>query len=172
MGPLFETARAIARGGGRFALAIVAGRNEALRRRLETVAWEVPTTVYGFERRMPELMQAARILVSKAGPGTITEAMNAGLPMVLYSYLPGQEEGNAAYVVGVGAGVWAPGPEAAAAAVGAWLARPAEIERAASAARAAARPDAARAVARLLAAQAARKPPLAAGMAAEFGRTA
>ncbi len=28
------------------------------------------------------------------GPGTITEAINAGLPMVLYSRLPGQEDGN------------------------------------------------------------------------------
>ena len=124
MGPLFETARALARGGGTFALAIVAGRNEALRRRLEAAPWEVPTQIYGFERRMPEMIRAATLLVSKAGPGTITEAMNAGLPMVLYSYVPGQEEGNAAYVVETGAGVWAPGAEATAAAVRRWLARP------------------------------------------------
>ncbi|HET7011125.1 MAG TPA: glycosyltransferase [Anaerolineales bacterium] len=157
MGPLFETARAIAQGGGRFALAVIAGRNENLRRRMEAAAWDVPTTIYGFERRMPEMMRAARFLVTKAGPGTIAEALNAGLPMVLYSYLPGQEEGNAGYVVDIGAGIWAPGPEATAAAVRAWLARPEEVARAAQAAQAAARPDAGRAVARLLAAYAERR---------------
>ena len=151
MGPLYETARAIARGGGRFALAVVAGRNEPLRRRLEAAPWDVPTTVYGFERRIPEMMRAARVLVTKAGPSTIAEALNAGLPMVLYSYLPGQEEGNAAYVVEIGAGVWAPGAEATAAAVRAWLARPEDVDRAARAAQAAARPEAAKTVARLLA---------------------
>jgi 1,2-diacylglycerol 3-beta-galactosyltransferase len=151
MGPLFETARALARSGGPFALAVVAGRNEALRRRLASAAWEVPTQIYGFERRMPEMMRAATLLVSKAGPGTITEAMNAGLPMVLYSYVPGQEEGNAAYVVETGAGVWAPGAEATAAAVRRWLDRPDDIARASRAALAAARPQAARDIARLLA---------------------
>ena len=151
MGPVFEPARALARGGGSFALAIVAGRNESLRRRLAAATWDVPTKIYGFERRMPDMMRAATLLVSKAGPGTITEAMNAGLPMVLYSYVPGQEEGNAAYVVETGAGVWAPGPEATAAAVRRWLARPGEIDRASRAARTAARPQAAREVARLLA---------------------
>jgi len=151
MGPLFETARALARGGGSFALAIVAGRNETLRHRLNAATWDVPTKIYGFERRMPDMMRAATLLVTKAGPGTITEAMNAGLPMVLYSYVPGQEEGNAAYVVVTGAGVWAPGPEATAAAVRRWLARPDEIARASRAALTAARPQAAREVARLLA---------------------
>jgi len=151
MGPLFETARALARSAGSFALAIVAGRNETLRRRLTAATWDVPTTIYGFERRIPDMMRAATLLVTKAGPGTITEAMNAGLPMVLYSYVPGQEEGNAAYVVETGAGVWAPGPEATAAAVRRWLARPDEVARASRAAQSAARPQAAREVARLLA---------------------
>lgn len=106
MGPLFETACAIARSGVRAGLAIVTGRNESLRRRLEQVAWEIPTWVYGFEQRMPEMMQAATLLVTKAGPSTIAEAANAGLPVVLYSYLPGQEEGNVDFVVSRGLGRW------------------------------------------------------------------
>ena len=110
MGPLFETARAVARSGLQAALAIVSGRNAALQRRLEQVEWEIPTWVYGFEQRMPEMMQAATILVTKAGPSTIAEAANAGLPLVLYSCLPGQEEGNVEYVVTGGLGRWAPGP--------------------------------------------------------------
>jgi 1,2-diacylglycerol 3-beta-galactosyltransferase len=147
MGPLFETARAIARSGTNAALAIVAGRNESLRRRLEQVAWEVPTRVYGFEQRMPEMMRAATLLVTKAGPSTIAEATNAGLPLILYSYLPGQEEGNVDFVVTGGLGRWAPGPAQSARAVQELLANPDELERAAAACRLAARPQAAATIA-------------------------
>jgi 1,2-diacylglycerol 3-beta-galactosyltransferase len=143
MGPLFESARAIARSGVKAGLAIVTGRNEKLRRRLEQVSWEIPTKVYGFEQRMPQMMQAATLLVTKAGPSTIAEAANAGLPVVLYSYLPGQEEGNIEFVVDGGLGRWAPGAVQTAAAVRDLLANPEELERAATACRQAARPRAA-----------------------------
>ena len=147
MGPLAETAHAIARGGGDFGLAVIAGRNKRLRAELEAVAWPIPTFIYGFERRIPEMMQAATLLVTKAGPGTISEALNAGLPMVLYSRLPGQEDGNVRYVVEKGVGVWAPGPDGTAAAVQGWLGQPQALSQAATRCREAARPRAARAVA-------------------------
>jgi 1,2-diacylglycerol 3-beta-galactosyltransferase len=92
---------------------------------------------------MPTMMRAADILVTKAGPGTISEALNAGLPMVLYSRLPGQEEGNVQYVEDEGAGVWAPGPRNAAQAVAHWLESPEELARYAEACRRIARPTAA-----------------------------
>jgi 1,2-diacylglycerol 3-beta-galactosyltransferase len=147
MGPLADTARAIAAAGGEFGLAVIAGRNERLRAELQAVDWPVPTFIYGFERRIPEMMQAATLLVTKAGPGTISEALNAGLPMVLYSRLPGQEDGNVRYVVDEGVGVWAPGPERTAAAVGRWLRDPQALAAASRRCREAARPNAARAVA-------------------------
>ena len=59
--------------------------------------------------------------MTKAGPSSIVEAFNAGLPLILSSALPGQEQGNVTYVVQEGAGVWAPGPEKVAQAVRAWL---------------------------------------------------
>jgi 1,2-diacylglycerol 3-beta-galactosyltransferase len=147
MGPLFETACAIARSGVKAGLAIVTGRNASLRRRLEQVDWEIPTWVYGFEQRMPQMMQAATLLVTKAGPSTIAEAVNAGLPVVLYSYLPGQEEGNVEFVVKCGLGRWAPGPVQTSAAVRELLAHPEELERAALACRRVARPRAAEEIA-------------------------
>lgn len=151
MGPLFEAARAIALSGVNASLAIVTGRNETLRARLASVEWEVPTFVYGFEHRMPEMMQAATILVTKAGPSTIAEAAIAGLPLVLYSYLPGQEDGNVEFVVEGGLGRWAPGPSQTAAAVRDLLEQPGEYARAADACRRAARPAAAADVARAIA---------------------
>lgn len=151
MGPLFETARTIAALGARLGLAVVAGRNNALEARLKSIDWEVPTFVYGFERRMPQLMRAANLIVSKAGPGTITEAVNAHLPMVLYSRLPGQEDGNVDYVIKHGLGVWAPSPDQAALAVRRWLQSPELLEHASNRCAKVARPDAAGTIARAIA---------------------
>jgi len=53
----------------------------------------------GFVNNMAEYMVAADILITKAGPGTIAEAASVGLPVMLTSYLPGQEEGNVDFVV-------------------------------------------------------------------------
>jgi 1,2-diacylglycerol 3-beta-galactosyltransferase len=150
MGPIYQTARAIARLRMNFALAVVAGRNESLYRRLKQVDWEVPTMIHGFERRMPELMQAATLLVTKAGPGTIIEAVNAGLPMVLYNRIPGQEDGNVDYVVEKGIGTWAPSPRSTATAVRRWLEQPAAMRRAKETALEIARPSAAVEIAEIL----------------------
>merc|ERR1712146_111054 len=49
---------------------------------------------------------ASNILVTKAGPGTIAEAMIVGLPLVLSTFLPGQEAGNVPYVVDGGFGLY------------------------------------------------------------------
>jgi 1,2-diacylglycerol 3-beta-galactosyltransferase len=89
-------------------LAVITGRNQKLKERLEAATWPDHTFIYGFVRNMPDMMEAADILLTKAGPGTISEALNAGLPMILYSRLPGQEDGNIHYVVDEGAGIWAP----------------------------------------------------------------
>ena len=53
----------------------------------------------GFITQMAEYMVAADVLVSKAGPGTIAEAASVSLPVMLTSFLPGQEEGNVDYVI-------------------------------------------------------------------------
>merc|ERR1719203_837273 len=62
---------------------------------------ETPVAVVGlgFITRMAEYMVAADVLVSKAGPGTIGEAASLSLPVMLTSFLPGQEEGNVDYVI-------------------------------------------------------------------------
>ncbi|EZG67295.1 monogalactosyldiacylglycerol synthase [Gregarina niphandrodes] len=44
-------------------------------------------------------MGASDLIVTKAGPGTIAEATTRGLPVLLSSYMPGQEEGNVSYVL-------------------------------------------------------------------------
>lgn len=151
MGPLEKVALAIDNARLQVSLAIIAGRNHTLRERLEKVKWRIPTFVYGFVREMPDFMRAADVLVTKAGPGTISEALNASLPMILYSRLPGQEDGNVSYVVSNGAGVWAPHPDQIVTALQTWLKRPDERALAAQACTQLARPQAARQIARILA---------------------
>ncbi|MDQ5943343.1 MAG: hypothetical protein QG675_111 [Patescibacteria group bacterium] len=88
-------------------LAIVAGRNENLYQALAQRKFKNPITLYRFSTEIPKLMHASDVLLTKAGPGTITESIVSRLPIVLYDFLPGQEEGNILYVVESGAGVWA-----------------------------------------------------------------
>jgi 1,2-diacylglycerol 3-beta-galactosyltransferase len=150
MGPLFDTARAIMYTSPECALVVITGRNEKLRHQMETVEWTVPTRIYGFVSNMPEFMNAADILVTKAGPGTISEALACGLPMVLYSRIPGQEDGNVRYVVEEGAGRWAPGSERTSNAVRRWIVNPKIRESAAASCKRIARPQAADDIADLI----------------------
>jgi 1,2-diacylglycerol 3-beta-galactosyltransferase len=150
MGPLARTARAIDESGLDLGMVIVCGRNEKLKANLESETWENPTFIYGFRRDMPEFMRAADIIVTKAGPGTIAEALNANLPIILYSKLPGQEDGNVTYVLETGTGVWAPKPQLVVRALTRWISRPQERERVIENTRRAARPDSARRIAQVL----------------------
>jgi UDP-N-acetylglucosamine:LPS N-acetylglucosamine transferase len=65
--------------------------------------------VLGFVDNMAEWLRAADVAITKAGPGTIAEAMACGTPMLLTSYVPGQERGNVSFVVDTGSGRWVPG---------------------------------------------------------------
>ncbi len=151
MGPLKKTAQAIALSGLPVALAVIAGRNKHLKDSLENMEWPLPTYIYGFVREMPDFMRAADVLVTKAGPGTISEAFNAALPIILYSRLPGQEDGNVSYTVSEGAAVWAPTPEEIVSALEVWIKHPETRLKAQEACRRLARPRAAHDIAAILA---------------------
>jgi len=147
MGPLGKTARAIAISGLDVSLAIVTGRNHRLKAHLESHDWPVPVHIYGFTHELPDFMRAADVLVTKAGPGTIAEALNAGLPMILYARLPGQEDGNVTFVVDEQVGVWAPQPKRVVQTLQEWVQNPEIRLKYAENCRRAARPDAARQIA-------------------------
>ncbi len=150
MGPLAKTAREIDASGLDLSLVIVCGRNQRLKATLEAQKWENPTFIYGFTRDMPDFMRASDFIVTKAGPGTIAEALNAELPIILYSKLPGQEDGNVTFVEEEGAGVWAPKPQDVVRALTRWIMRPAEKKTVIENCRRAGRPEAARTIARII----------------------
>ncbi len=99
-GKLLPTALSLARAKLPIHLVVVCGRNESLRQRLDelSIALPTPMTVLGFTDKIPELFHAADLLVTKAGPGSLAEANAAGLPVVVYDYVPGQERGNVEFV--------------------------------------------------------------------------
>jgi 1,2-diacylglycerol 3-beta-galactosyltransferase len=114
MGPLVATARAVDAQPMNCQLVVIAGRNQALKDSLESISWQRPTRIYGFVDNMQVFMRAADVLITKAGPATITEAALVGLPMILSGAIKYQESPNVDYVVSQGAGVYAPGPKRAA----------------------------------------------------------
>lgn len=81
-------------------LLIVSGRNTRLYAHLQRIraSLRVPAKIFGFVHNMPEMMRAADVIITKAGPGTICEALACGLPIILSAFVPGQEEGNVTFV--------------------------------------------------------------------------
>lgn len=150
MGPLARTAQEIDASGLDLSLVIVCGRNQKLKAALEAYKWENPAFIYGFTREMPDFMRASDFIVTKAGPGTIAEALNAELPIILYSKLPGQEDGNVTFVQEEGAGVWAPTPQEVVRTLTRWISRPTERQKVIENCRRAGRPEAARTIAKTI----------------------
>ena len=154
MGPLAGIAHAIDESDLNATLVIIAGRNAKLEAELKVVKWGNSTFTYGFVNAMPDFMWAADFIVTKAGPGTIAEALIAGLPIILYAKLYGQENGNVDFVENEKVGVWAPNPAKVVRTLRRWISKPGEREAVIANCRRAARPDATRTIAHFLGAYA------------------
>jgi 1,2-diacylglycerol 3-beta-galactosyltransferase len=102
-------------------MAIIAGRNAELLRQLREASWPIPVTSLGFTEAMADWLAASDLLISKAGPGTLAEATCLGVPVLITGYIPGQEEGNVAWIEHNGAGAFAQEPERVATIVTQWL---------------------------------------------------
>ncbi|HZZ66212.1 MAG TPA: glycosyltransferase [Candidatus Baltobacteraceae bacterium] len=82
------------------AVAIV-GRSSRVEQRVLERAHRVhyPVRVVRFVHNVQDYMHASDVLITKPGGLTSSEALAAGLPMVLFKPLPGQEERNTRYLV-------------------------------------------------------------------------
>jgi UDP-N-acetylglucosamine:LPS N-acetylglucosamine transferase len=129
---------------------VVCGRNERLRARLAAERWQQDVRVMGFVTNMRELMAAADVVATKGGSTSVAEALACALPIVLMSVMPGQEEGNVAFVEHAGAGIHAPSAQSAAQAIARLLHDAPARARMSANSRALARPDSARAIARIV----------------------
>lgn len=108
VGHLGAQVRALALDPHPWQIAVVCGRNDKLYRRIAEMDLATPALIYGFVDYMPELMRACDVVVTKAGPGAIAEALATGLPLVITGFLPGQETPNVDFVVTSRVGAFAP----------------------------------------------------------------
>jgi len=107
IGPLEKAIFAIDRLSRDIQTVVVVGKNAALEHRLRDAAASLhrPARVVGFVSDVYDYMRAAAVLVSKPGGMTSSEALAAGLPMIMLRPLPGQEERNTRYLEDRGVGI-------------------------------------------------------------------
>jgi processive 1,2-diacylglycerol beta-glucosyltransferase len=83
----------------------LAGKNAALLDKLKAIAAKHPGRFFpqGFTRTIERLMTCADLAVTKPGGLTTSECLAVGLPMLVVSPIPGQEERNTDYLLEAGA---------------------------------------------------------------------
>jgi UDP-N-acetylglucosamine:LPS N-acetylglucosamine transferase len=87
---------------------VVTGRNAALREELHALGLGPNVRIYGFVDNMEELMAASDIIVTKAGPGTLMEALAMRRPVIVTQAVGMQERGNIDFVLNHELGAFCP----------------------------------------------------------------
>ncbi len=83
-------------------LVVVCGRNRLLRRQTRLIAERASASnvlVFGFVDFMPDLLNIADAVITKAGASTVLEVLATGKPAIFSTYIRGQELGNVLYAV-------------------------------------------------------------------------
>jgi UDP-N-acetylglucosamine:LPS N-acetylglucosamine transferase len=88
-------------------LIFICGKNQTLENELWKTPFEIPVFVEGFTKRIPYYMSLADFFIGKPGPGSISEALVMGLPVIVERNartLP-QERFNAEWIQAQGVGL-------------------------------------------------------------------
>jgi len=90
---------------GDFQLVALAGKNEKLLAELKQLAELYPGRLFpmGFTRVIERIMAVSDLAITKPGGLTTSECLAVGLPMIVVSPIPGQEERNADFLLENGA---------------------------------------------------------------------
>lgn len=85
----------------------ICGKNEKLRRDLQNMPRRIPMHIEGFTREVPRYMRLADFFIGKPGPGSISEAVAMGLPVIVEcnAWTLPQERYNATWVEERGVGI-------------------------------------------------------------------
>jgi UDP-N-acetylglucosamine:LPS N-acetylglucosamine transferase len=89
-------------------LLVVTGKNAALRQELMALGLRPNIHIYGFVHNMEELMAASDIIITKAGPGTLMEALAMRRPVIVTEAVGVQERGNIDFVLNHELGFFCP----------------------------------------------------------------
>lgn len=152
IGPLEKALRYLEPLDDDLQIVVVVGKNSRLEQRLGDIAQHMSkrVKVVGFVPNVYDYMRAADILVSKPGGLTSSEALAAGLPIVMLRPLPGQEERNARHLQEYGVGVRAQTSRDLSGIIDRLLKTPDRLSKMRTNARRLARPDSAKTVVRLI----------------------
>jgi processive 1,2-diacylglycerol beta-glucosyltransferase len=84
-----------------FQLIVLAGKNEDALAALRMLSIRYPDRLVacGFTNHVERLMACADLVITKPGGLTVSECLSMGLPMIVNSPIPGQEERNADYLL-------------------------------------------------------------------------
>jgi processive 1,2-diacylglycerol beta-glucosyltransferase len=88
---------------------VVTGRRKTIYDALVEARLPRVGTLTGWSEKMPELLASHHLFIGKAGGATVQEAIAAQIPFVVSHIVPGQEEGNIAFIQQSGIGALAAG---------------------------------------------------------------
>ena len=133
---------------GEFQIVVMAGKNEKQLNKLRAMAGKYPGRLFpiGFINTIERVMAASDLAITKPGGLTSSECLAMGLPMILVSPIPGQEERNADFLLEQGAAMKACDANAVAWRVNLLLNDPVRLNIMHEKARLLGRPDSARKV--------------------------
>lgn len=110
--------RALLASGAAFDLAIVCGRDAALKADCEAALAATPPApgrralVFGFVDSMSDIVAASDVVIAKGGPSSIFEVLAAEKPLIVARFAHGQERGNVEWLLKEGLGWYVRDPAA------------------------------------------------------------
>ena len=104
---MLDIARILNTSGIAMQLIAVCGRNQKLEEALRGMERKIPMHVVGFTPEVPRLLRTADFFIGKPGPGSISEAIAMGVPVIVEcnSWTLPQERYNAQWVTENGVGI-------------------------------------------------------------------
>jgi 1,2-diacylglycerol 3-beta-galactosyltransferase len=104
---MLQIAERLQNAGLRMQLILICGHNVSLAEKLRALQGPVKMHVEGFTRQVPKYMKMADFMIGKPGPGSISEAMAMGLPVIVErnAWTLPQERYNAEWVREQGVGL-------------------------------------------------------------------
>ncbi|MBU0683621.1 MAG: hypothetical protein KJ864_04975, partial [Candidatus Omnitrophica bacterium] len=81
---------------------VVCGHNKIVYENVQKLKEKLkfPLIAFGFTDEVARLMAVSDVMITKAGGISVTEALNARLPMILFASIPGQETWNEEFLLG------------------------------------------------------------------------
>lgn len=110
LGSLDQVSRRLLEADDDFQLIVMAGRNQSLLDELQRLRAGYPTRLLplGFTTEVERVMACADLVITKPGGLTTSECLAMGLPLIVNTPIPGQEEHNADFLLeqGVALTAW------------------------------------------------------------------